>query len=134
MSSPGGRPPGDEYISLIQFLLESGIDSNTVSIDVSGSWDKPYRSDGSPLDIFACRIMSFPIAVAVEIRNIAIYKKLVGNGCEFSQPFRSIDLVHPQYYSKHFEEEVLELRRFPEQIERKPLAPSLQYGYSNRSQ
>ncbi|KAF4628551.1 hypothetical protein G7Y89_g9601 [Cudoniella acicularis] len=109
----------DEHISLIQFLLNSGVDPNVISIDNSTDWDNPAATIGTALDVFAPKMadLNTRISAKEEIRNTAIYKKLADNGCEFSQPLSSINQKHPYYQFEYFQEQVLQLRRFSEQIE-----------------
>lgn len=112
---------GNDYIPLIQFLLDNGVDPKVISIDNSTSWDKLEHHSGTALDIFAPHMvdLNFRTSATEEIQEITIYKKLVDNGCEFSQPFSTIVQKHPCFNFNQFQEEVLKFHRFPEHIERK---------------
>ncbi|TGO56095.1 hypothetical protein BCON_0082g00070 [Botryotinia convoluta] len=122
-----GCTPGDEYLSLIQFLLDSGINSNAIGSEYSDDsdkwdwWDKTRRRvNGSALDIYVSFMLTPPIkrlSIAEEIRNQMMFDKLVSNGSEFTMPFNSIEEIHSYYYFETFLDEISELRRFPEQVE-----------------
>ncbi|TGO26456.1 hypothetical protein BPAE_0059g00260 [Botrytis paeoniae] len=122
-----GCTPGDEYLSLIQFLLDSGVNSNTIGSEYSDDsdrwdwWDKTRRRvNGSALDIYVSFMLTPPVkrlSIAEEIRNQMVFDKLVSNGSEFTMPFNSIEEIHSHYYFETFLDEISELRRFPEQVE-----------------
>ncbi|TGO46126.1 hypothetical protein BOTNAR_0612g00060 [Botryotinia narcissicola] len=123
-----GCTPGDEYLSLIQFMMDSGVNSNVISSEYSDDsdkwdwWDKTRRRiNGSALDIYVSFMLIPPIkllSIAEEIRNQIMFDKLVSNGSEFTMPFNNIKGIHSYYYFNTFQDEMSELRRFPEQVER----------------
>ncbi|KAF7944676.1 uncharacterized protein EAE97_005309 [Botrytis byssoidea] len=121
-----GCTPGDEYLSLIQFLMDSGLNSNVISSeysDESNKWDwwnkTRRRVNGSALDIYVSLMLIPPIgmlSIAEEIRNQIMFDKLVSNGSEFTMPFNNIKGIHFYYYFNTFQDIMSELRCFPEQV------------------
>jgi len=68
------------------------------------------------MDLFADSFMSGKNSSHNEA-NLAMLSMLLDNGAEFSQPLKSIDRTHYHCWVRHFEQQVSELRQFPDQIE-----------------
>jgi hypothetical protein len=113
--SEGNGEPGDEYLDLIQFLLDSGADPNVLSSEPR--WSSSVG--GTAFDLFASYLLikNTNTSPGVRIRSLALYKKLLAHGCEFSKPIQSTKGTHPRYLVDCFAVEISELRQFPEQIE-----------------
>lgn len=123
----GVNETGDEYVSLIQMLLDKGADPNTILSPGDTKYCyNDHRDQGTILDQigkwlvigkFGWVCYSFPSSVA--LRNLTIYKRLTAAGSEFSKPFDFLAQDMPEWSCKAFGHEVEDLKTFEDQIDRK---------------
>jgi hypothetical protein len=112
--------PGDEYISLIRFLLESGADPNVSRTPKHSDRSISYVDDYQGT---TCDLLTVPIAFHIRIPTSAqmpkllyILELLTDAGGHTSEPFE-----HTAFFarSKSFREEIQHLNIFEDQIDSK---------------
>lgn len=113
--------PGDEYVYLIQFLLENGADPNTLSSPAANeTFQRHADVGGTTLDQLGRSLLEkHPgLSTSMILRNVTIFKRLTAAGGEFSKPFDTLKRIHPNYRCEHFTVEVDQFICFEDQQDR----------------
>lgn len=111
--------PGDEYVSLIQFLLDQGADPNIISSSAAvQDHDRWYGVDGTTFDQFALELLALWVKPFEKPRNLTIFKRLTAAGSEFSKPFNPLSRIVSESCCLFFEMEVERFSVFEDQIDR----------------
>ncbi|CAN9101984.1 unnamed protein product [Alternaria alternata] len=112
-------PPGDEYISLIRFLLESGADPNVLRTPKHSDRSISFRDD---YEGTACDLLTEPIAFemgsSIAVRKSALLRILgmiTDAGGHTSKPFEHN--VVSTYRCGNFDKEIQHLNVFEDQID-----------------
>lgn len=119
------KRPLAKYLSLIRHLLDNGGNPNVHrSPQRSTYWRVPYS--GTALDMFAGWLMNFnslPLALketsSEELQTSSeVLLQLVNNGAEYSRPLNTSEGIEWHlFHCTHFDTEIEQFRRFPEQVE-----------------
>ncbi|KAF2197110.1 hypothetical protein GQ43DRAFT_223224 [Delitschia confertaspora ATCC 74209] len=116
------QQPGDEYVHLIQFLLDKGADPNIISSSASmEASDRFGDRGGTTFDQFAAILATKYYerwyGGRNKLRNLTIFKRLDAAGSEFSKPLNTLSSIHPTYFCESFAAEVEEFTKFEDQID-----------------
>lgn len=116
--------PGNEYLPLIQHLLEYVEDINTIALP-KRTYKLPFSRSGTVFDLYAC---SLNVCYANEkshskvVLDQTILDLLRSKGAELSKPINGIEHCLPSSKAKYFKTETFILRQIPEAAERKILS------------
>ena len=102
---------------MIRFLIDGGANANIHSRAeyYDGTVITPA---GTLLDIFASKILDLdPNWFRGWSTDKSVYECLIDGGAIFSRPLASCVSMNPTYYFGHFEQEVVELQTFEEQVD-----------------
>lgn len=113
--------PGDEYISLIQFLLDAGVNPNALCSNDDNEPGIPRNETGTIFDLFSYFLMLPHLWFSdhMEFQGQKLKEMLQSHGCILTKPLSSIQMESSRTWHEGFQIEISVLRHFPEQIERK---------------
>ncbi|KAF4157379.1 hypothetical protein CNMCM6936_005687 [Aspergillus lentulus] len=110
-------PPIIEFLSLIRFLIDGGANPN-INRRVEYKNGIVITQGGTVLDIFASRLLSLDRNwIKAWSTDKSVYESLIDGGAIFSRPLATCVTRHPSFYFGHFEQEVVELQTFEEQVD-----------------
>ena len=116
--------PGNEYLSLIQNLLQDVEDINAIALSKS-KHEFPFSGSGTVFDLYAYSLdccYTKEKSHSKVVLDRTILDLLRSKGAELSKPINRIEKCLPIYKAQHFETETFILRQIPEAAERKILS------------
>ena len=108
-------PPVEEYLYLIRFLLDSGLDPNAECSFANGNDRCGLNRGGTILDLFT----DYLYDPARHGLAHLIHSELDSRGAQFSRPLQGVAKRISYSRVGYFKREISDLKVFPEQVDRR---------------